>query len=304
MASFTIDLCEVQPTQLVVSLKKHRELSRRFETNGVLIGEPLPVKRIGNDIFFTDGHTRALLLWQNGIRSIEVVHDTDDLDWIMYLRCMQWCRDAGIRTIADLENRMVDEPAFTEQWIHRCETYRKQLKRNPVADVIIECIDDRDLKSQICSEILNSLPKWFGIEAAIRHYVEKVRDLGFVAVRLYGKFIGFCAIKINYTINADLYVLSIFEAFHGKGIGKLMMDFIERYCRNLKIPYMTVKTLSDAHPDENYRRTRKFYESCGFRAFEEFPELWGADNPCLYMIKEVRSGRRTQFERGCHGIGT
>ena len=51
---------------------------------------------------------------------------------------------------------------------------------------------------------------------------------------------------------------------------------------------MTVKTLSERHPDKNYAKTRDFYEKCGFRVFEEFPELWGEANPCLYMIKEVK----------------
>ena len=32
---------------------------------------------------------------------------------------------------------------------------------------------------------------------------------------------------------------------------------------------MTVKTLSERHPDKNDMRTRKFYEKCGFRAVNE-----------------------------------
>ena len=67
-----------------------------------------------------------------------------------------------------------------------------------------------------------------------------------------------------------------------------MVAFIEDYCRENEIPYMSVKTLSERHPDEFYTRTRKFYEKCGFIAFEEFPELWGKENPCLLMIKPVK----------------
>ena len=50
---------------------------------------------------------------------------------------------------------------------------------------------------------------------------------------------------------------------------------------------MTVKTLSDRHPDPGYARTRRFYHKLGFVELEEFPELWGRDNPCLYMLREV-----------------
>lgn len=85
-------------------------------------------------------------------------------------------------------------------------------------------------KSEICEEILHTLPKWFGIDEALLDYVEGVKDLLFVSAALHGKVIGFCAVKVNYGINADLYVLGIFE---------------------------------------------------------EFPALWGEENPCLYMLKKV-----------------
>jgi hypothetical protein len=50
-----------------------------------------------------------------------------------------------------------------------------------------------------------------------------------------------------------------------------------------------VKTLAASHPDEGYRRTRAFYEAYGFRSLEEFPNLWGPDNPARQMIKVVSS---------------
>ena len=130
-----------------------------------------------------------------------------------------------------------------------------------------------------------SLPAWFGIESAIDEYVEKVRGLLFITATLHGKTVGFCAVKINYRINADLYVLGILEEYHRRGMGTRIVDFINDYCRQNEVPYMTVKTLSECHPDKNYAKTRRFYEKCGFRAFEEFPTLWGDANPCLYMIR-------------------
>ncbi len=119
------------------------------------------------------------------------------------------------------------------------------------------------------------------------HYTEKVRELPLLAAELYGKTIGFCAVKINFRNNADLYVMGIFKEFHRMGIGERMIDFIADYCRDHSIPYMTVKTLSERHSDPHYAKTRKFYEKCGFQPFEEFPDLWGEENPCLYMLKNV-----------------
>ncbi|MBD3278528.1 MAG: GNAT family N-acetyltransferase [Candidatus Aegiribacteria sp.] len=142
-------------------------------------------------------------------------------------------------------------------------------------------------KQQIADDILRSLPRWFGIEEAIVEYVESVKELPFITLTLSDRAVGFCALRINYDISADLYVLGILEDFHGMGMGTRMVEFIQDYCRDKGIRYMTVKTLSEKHPDTNYIKTRKFYEKCGFRPLEDFPELWGENSPCLYMLKEV-----------------
>ena len=205
----------------------------------------------------------------------------------MYLLDLQWCRDSKIHSIRDLESRIVNEQEYKEKWIDRCFQSHERHMENPIAGLIID-FENRDRKkSQICEEILRSLPKWFGIEEAILEYVDKMKDLLFVTAMLYGKIIGFRVVLINYGINADLYVLGIFEEFHGRGIGTRMVEFINSYCKRTGIPYMTVKTLSERHPDVNYQKTRMFYEKCGFFAFEEFPALWGKTNPYLYMLKEV-----------------
>jgi ribosomal protein S18 acetylase RimI-like enzyme len=164
----------------------------------------------------------------------------------------------------------------------------ERLIENPLADLEIGFEQDGQKKTQICGDILWSLPEWFGIEEAIREYTEAAKELLFVKATLYGKVVGFVAVKVNYGINADLYVLGMYKEFHRNGIGTRMVDFINAYCRRNNIPFMSVKTLSERHPDKNHTNTRTFYEKSGFRSFEEFPTLWGEANPCLYMIKEVK----------------
>jgi ribosomal protein S18 acetylase RimI-like enzyme len=158
----------------------------------------------------------------------------------------------------------------------------------PPGNLVIRFEEVADRKVQICDEILRALPQWFGIEAAIGEYNHNVKNSLFVTATLNNRVIGFCAIVVHHGINADLYVLGIFEEFHGRGIGTKMIEFITAYCRQQGIPYMTVKTLSERHPDEYYNKTRQFYEKCGFQPFEEFPTLWGEANPCLYMLKAVK----------------
>lgn len=141
---------------------------------------------------------------------------------------------------------------------------------------------------QITNDVLRALPEWFGLEDSIAEYCEESVRLPMVVLYLDEKPIGFCSFKTNFDVNCDLYVLGILPLYHHKGLGQQMVAFIEEHCREKRLPYMSVKTLSERHPDEFYARTRKFYEKCGFIAFEEFPELWGAENPCLLMIKPVK----------------
>jgi coenzyme F420-0:L-glutamate ligase/coenzyme F420-1:gamma-L-glutamate ligase len=51
-----------------------------------------------------------------------------------------------------------------------------------------------------------------------------------------------------------------------------------------------VKTLAPTRPDENYARTRAFYEAMGFTPLEVFPELWDPRNPALQLVKRVERG--------------
>jgi len=50
---------------------------------------------------------------------------------------------------------------------------------------------------------------------------------------------------------------------------------------------MQVKTLGPSRPNEEYARTRAFYEVMGFRPLEEFPQFWDEKNPCLILVKRL-----------------
>jgi len=56
---------------------------------------------------YTDGHTRAFAAYQAGLTKIPVIWEDDELDWEMYKICIQWCRDEGLFTIADLSSRVI-----------------------------------------------------------------------------------------------------------------------------------------------------------------------------------------------------
>jgi ribosomal protein S18 acetylase RimI-like enzyme len=249
--------------------------------------KPLPVKRIGQVRFLTDGHTRALLLWRAGHTEVRTVSDEDDMEWASYLENVAWCRQAGIRTVADLDAREIDEAQYQVLWRDRCAQAHAHIEARTLEAATVALERDPDVRAELCAAILASLPEWFGLETANAAYVAAVRELDTLVLRVFGVAVGLCALKVHYSRACELYLLGIAPELHGRGLGTLLVSAaFEHACKRGR-RYMTVKTLSERHPDPGYARTRRFYHKLGFVAVEEFPELWGKDNPCLYMIREL-----------------
>ena len=151
-------------------------------------------------------------------------------------------------------------------------------------DYKIKIVKDTNKKSDICDMILRNLPEWFGVEAAIKEYVNGVKEQTFIAAYISNKPIGFLSIKEPNKYTSQIYVLGILKEFHRRGIGKkLVKKAIDLLNKDKK--FLTVKTLGESHPDEYYQLTRKFYENIGFYPLEEIMEIWGKENPCLFMVK-------------------
>lgn len=144
-------------------------------------------------------------------------------------------------------------------------------------------------KSETCREILEALPEWFGIPAAIDAYAKGVAELPMlVAKDRSGLIIGFIALKPQTPSAVEAYVLGIRREYQRKGYGHLLFEAAERMARKLGARFLTVKTLAETRPDPHYRATRLFYESIGFEPIEVFPTLWSPENPCLLMAKTLR----------------
>lgn len=142
-------------------------------------------------------------------------------------------------------------------------------------------------KSRICGEVLAALPEWFGHEASAADYVAKVAALPFYAVFDGETTVGFVAIKPHNAHTAEICVMGVLPAYHGKGIGKRLIARCEQHCRENNFEFLTVKTLDESAKYAPYEKTRKFYFSAGFVPLEVFPLFWDKDNPCLFMAKYV-----------------
>jgi len=53
----------------------------------------------------------------------------EELAWDVYKVCVEWCKKEEIRTIADLENRIVPQGEYERLWYARCEKLEQELKR-------------------------------------------------------------------------------------------------------------------------------------------------------------------------------
>ena len=135
--------------------------------------------------------------------------------------------------------------------------------------------------------ILRALPHWFGIEEATRHYIDFAGENPTYLACDNELPVGFLTLARHSEASAEIYVMGVLPDCHRKGIVRLLVEAAERDLRVEGVRFLQVKTLSDKHPDDGYRRTRAFYEAMGFVLLEEFPELWGPQNPCWQMIKAI-----------------
>jgi len=77
---FRMRLEDIQPSQLYISFEKLCEVMKRFNPSDLGSIEPMPVKKLGNDIIFVDGHTRAFAAYVCGVSEVPVYWEDEELD--------------------------------------------------------------------------------------------------------------------------------------------------------------------------------------------------------------------------------
>ena len=130
--TFTLDILSIQPTQLYISEDKLKAICCWIGTENNYQYDPIPIKRINDNIIFVDGHTRAFALYKLGIREIIVEWEPEEWDWEAYQICVDWCVESNIKSIADLDNRIINGADYESLWHDRCRNMQSQLeiKRN------------------------------------------------------------------------------------------------------------------------------------------------------------------------------
>lgn len=156
---------------------------------------------------------------------------------------------------------------------------------------------------EAAEQLLRTVPAWFGLPEANAEYVEAactketwtVRDVpggsdgprdGEGPGAGEGPVIGLTLVDRHFPHVAELHLMVVHRERHGYGVGTAMVEAIAEDGRRRGVRLLQVKTLGASHPDAGYALTRRFYESVGFLPLEE-TDLWGPDNPCLFMVRPL-----------------
>ena len=124
----TLSLKDLQPSQFYISEAKLRQVRTWFRRD--LSGfEAIPVKVLDGAFVMTDGHTRAAAALLAGLERVPLVWETDELDWEMYRRCVEECRQRNVFSPSDLLSRIVSEEEYREQWDAWCDVMQEEVLR-------------------------------------------------------------------------------------------------------------------------------------------------------------------------------
>lgn len=124
---FLTKLDQIQPSQLFINSEKLSQVMADSNALAVESVEPISIKKLGKEVIFTDGHTRAVAACLYGMTEVPVYWDEDELDWEAYGICVKWCKEERIYTIGDLRDRVISSEEYEVLWLKRCKAMHQDL---------------------------------------------------------------------------------------------------------------------------------------------------------------------------------
>lgn len=89
----------------------------------------------------------------------------------------------------------------------------------------------------------------------------------------------------------DLYWVAVAGEFKGRGIGRALVEQVEREVRTLGGRLLVVDTSGTAA----YGRTREFYEQLGYQRAATIPDFYREGDPLVLYIKPLRAESQTSL---------
>jgi GNAT superfamily N-acetyltransferase len=127
------------------------------------------------------------------------------------------------------------------------------------------------------------LPEWFGCEDSNRDYAEQALTLPGWMAAVDGRACGLLLLKRHGVASAEIYWMAVDPAWHGRGIGRALVEAAAQALMAEHRKLLVVCTLGPENPNEHYRRTRLFYERLGF--FYATAEHGAAADGMAYFAK-------------------
>lgn len=125
-----MDLYQIRPSQLYVDQDKIDRLRENgFNPLDIRHNAPLPVKKMGGEVFLTDGHARACLYDRERISMIPVYWDEKEADMDVFSVRLKWCRREQLVFIRDLRSRILPHDQYVRLWIERCLRFEEEMRK-------------------------------------------------------------------------------------------------------------------------------------------------------------------------------
>ncbi|MBV8658555.1 MAG: GNAT family N-acetyltransferase [Burkholderiales bacterium] len=138
-----------------------------------------------------------------------------------------------------------------------------------------------------CEAILRSLPKWFGVEAALLEYASDTASMPTLLCRVGEDIVGFVTLRQHFEHAFEIHCIAVHAQHRAQGHGAALMQAAEQWAAERGGRLMQVKTIADSHPSLEYVQTRAFYKRIGYWPLEVFPTLWSDRHPCLVLVKPL-----------------
>ena len=122
-----VPILELGPSQLYLDQSKIEAVETWFHPEDMAAYEPWPVHHFGNGRYtLTDVHSRCYAAYKAGISRIPVVYDTEDIvsgeiGGRLYRADIAWCERFHVKSIRDLQNRILPHETYRRLWQERCE---------------------------------------------------------------------------------------------------------------------------------------------------------------------------------------
>lgn len=137
--------------------------------------------------------------------------------------------------------------------------------------------------------VLRSLPTWFGIEKAIRSYVDQSAKLDSFLAVVDGLTIGVALVDRHFPESAELSLIAVHADHRAAGIGRSLVTAVADHLRADECRLLEVHTVGPSFPDAGYAATRAFYRAVGFLPMHEFDGLdW--EGPTLILVRALTTG--------------